>query len=151
MDMNRRTFLRGLLTVTAVSIAPVTLGDSGIPRIVGDGIHDDAAGIQAAIDGLPFEANGLVVRGQNEIRFGDGVFRVTDPIRFTKGNRVGVFGAPEFKTRIVADHDSHILSVDAGSDVYGGGFKLEFAEGRGGVGLQYSPVVPDYTININNA
>lgn len=61
--IDRRTFLRGLFTVAAVSIVPAIPGvQQRAPRIVGDGVHDDAPGLQAALDGKPFECEGQIVR-----------------------------------------------------------------------------------------
>lgn len=102
--MDRRTFLRGLLTVAAVSIAPIDALTASVPSIVGDGVHDDTAGIQAAINGRPFSADGLVVRGQSEVQFGAGTFRMTAPMRFGT-SAVVVRGAGVGETKILADHD----------------------------------------------
>lgn len=83
MTMNRRSFLRGLLvaTGTAMVVSPVDLlAGPALPRIVGDGIHDDTVGLQAALDGKPFEADGLVVRSADRVHINGGVYRITNTL-----------------------------------------------------------------------
>lgn len=54
MDVSRRSFLRGAMALTAVTIAQPSMVLASVPTIYGDGIHDDHAGLQALIDGKPF-------------------------------------------------------------------------------------------------
>lgn len=135
MDMNRRSFLRGLLTVTAVSMAPASVLDAGLPRIVGDGIHDDTAGIQAAINGRPFVADGVVVRNQSRVTFGPGSFRMTAPFE-VETSGVWVEGSGHMATRIICDHDGYMASFKECSNSQIAGFKFERPEGKedGGAG-----------------
>lgn len=77
-DLTRRSFLRGALTVAAVSIAPVQAWTPNLPRIVGDGIHDDTLGLQAAFDGKPFLSDGVVVAdGAETLWLRGGIYRLT--------------------------------------------------------------------------
>ncbi len=78
-EMSRRGFLKGLLTVAAVSVVPVPLLDL-TPRIVGDGIHDDTLGLQAALDGKPFACEGQLVTGGEQITITGGSYRITSPL-----------------------------------------------------------------------
>ena len=82
MDINRRSFLRGFVAVTAVAtIAPAALADLGLPRIVGDGIHDDTLGLQAALDRKPFTCAANLVRvDEGGILISRGLFRVSDTL-----------------------------------------------------------------------
>lgn len=52
----RRTFLGGFLSVLAVAATGVDAAT--VPMIYGDGVRDDAPGIQAMIDGKPFRVLG---------------------------------------------------------------------------------------------
>ena len=82
-DLTRRSFLRGLLTVAAVSIAPATILHADIPRIVGDGIHDDTLGLQAALDGKPFVCEGCVVSNTHSVYIGPGIYRISGTLNIT--------------------------------------------------------------------
>jgi hypothetical protein len=55
--MNRRNFLKVTLAAGIFASAPVVLTkalERRTPVIYGDGIHDDAEGLQAALDNKPF-------------------------------------------------------------------------------------------------
>lgn len=57
VDVNRRSFLRGVLTVSALSVVPVALVKIAaplLPRIYSDGIHCDSDGLAAALARQPF-------------------------------------------------------------------------------------------------
>ena len=88
MDINRRSFLRGFVAVTAVAtIAPAALFDLGLPRIVGDGIHDDTLGLQAALDRKPFTCAADLVRvDEGGILISRGLFRVSDTLHVRQGH-----------------------------------------------------------------
>lgn len=136
--MDRRTFLRGLLTVAAVSIAPIDNLSVGLPKIVGDGIHDDTAGILAAINGKPFSADGLVVRGQSAVQFGAGTFRMTAPMRF-ETSAVAVRGAEVGATKILADHDGVYVWFSEVRDVVVSSFWFDRTEAhKGASGLVWT-------------
>lgn len=80
-DLNRRSFLRGLFTVAAVSIAPALPMHADLPRIVGDGIHDDTAGLQAALDGRPFVCEGDIVSSATEVTITGGEYKLSKTLR----------------------------------------------------------------------
>lgn len=75
MDATRRSFLKGILTIAVVASGAMP-AFSGVPKIVGDGVHDDWAGLQALFDGEPFS-----VEGQDFIaaggRISGGVFSIS--------------------------------------------------------------------------
>lgn len=58
MDVSRRSFLGGALTIAAASLVPVVAFTDPVPVLWGDGVHDDAPALQALIDGKPFEVAG---------------------------------------------------------------------------------------------
>lgn len=64
MDVSRRSFLGGALALTAARSIPFS-GLGHVPLIWGDGVHDDWAGLQAALNGEPFRAVGNRVIAQN--------------------------------------------------------------------------------------
>lgn len=84
--ISRRIFLKigfaaGIATAVPVGISlldgrPV-LGEHTLPIIMGDGIHDDTAGLQAALAGLPFIANHDCVQViSGTVTFRHGTFRM---------------------------------------------------------------------------
>lgn len=81
--LSRRGLLYGLLsTAAAAAIRPLPLHAS-LPRIVGDGIHDDAAGLQALIDGNPVEiVKNCVSRCKKVLDFENGHFSVSRGLHF---------------------------------------------------------------------
>lgn len=81
-DLSRRSFLRGMLTVAALSVAPALAIHADLPRIVGDGIHDDTVGLQAALDGRPFVCEGNVVCDADHVYISGGNYRLTNGLRF---------------------------------------------------------------------
>ena len=53
-DLSRRSFLRGVLTVTAGAVLPAMPAFAAIPVLHGDGFTDDTEALQALFDGRPF-------------------------------------------------------------------------------------------------
>ena len=84
--MNRRNFLRGLL-VSAAAVATVAVGkvtNLFLPRIFGDGIHDDTAGLQAAINGEEFVSDKVVLLYSPwRIYVGPGTYRISATLDFS--------------------------------------------------------------------
>jgi hypothetical protein len=84
MDVSRRSFLGGILALTAVAVAPKVMAEP-LPRIVGDGVHDDTAGLQALFDGRPFTADPRYgvqwVEVEDALRLTGGHFRLTNTLR----------------------------------------------------------------------
>ena len=78
MELSRRSFLRGALAVIGATVAPALPSMADIPRIVGDGIHDDTAGLQAALDGKPFIADDMVIRTADQLKITKGIFKITE-------------------------------------------------------------------------
>lgn len=79
MNLSRRSFLGGaLLIVGAVSAV-------ARPRIVGDGIHDDADGLNALIAGDPvnIETSGVRILERGKIELNGGRFLIGTPLTFT--------------------------------------------------------------------
>lgn len=86
VTLSRRSFLGGALVLAAATAVPAhalkALGP--LPVIYGDGIHDDTAGLQAAIDGKPFRVFGdraYAVRTGGRVFIGQGRFRLSDTLR----------------------------------------------------------------------
>jgi hypothetical protein len=105
--MNRRSFLRGMLGVAALSIVPAPLlSQANIPRIVGDGVHDDTAGIQAALDGQPFICDGCFFVGTQEVHFGASLHRVTKTLIVRRSDTQFV------DTRLIVDHQGDAVHLD---------------------------------------
>lgn len=80
VELTRRWFLGGALAVAGATVIPMAGLFKGLPRIVGDGIYNDTAGLQAALDGEPFVCDGLVVRDATTIFLRSGTYKVTSPL-----------------------------------------------------------------------
>lgn len=90
MDLSRRSFLRGALAapavVAAASLMPVrAIERLLIPRLWGDGVHDDTAALQAVLDGRPYWYGGLLMRAPAGVVLmppGALAFRLSQPVDF---------------------------------------------------------------------
>jgi hypothetical protein len=85
MDISRRSFLRGSLTVAAIAVIQPTIALADVPTIYGDGIHDDASGLQALIDDQPFRVDGSVVQASRGVIRG-GEFAIGKTLNIRHGN-----------------------------------------------------------------
>lgn len=98
MEVSRRSFLGGALTLTAAAVLPFKTF-AAVPVIHGDGYRDDSAGLQAAIDGKPFRCVGeqAVVRNQGQIFIGAGVYRLSRTLHIRESTTVygGAFHADD--------------------------------------------------------
>jgi hypothetical protein len=67
MNISRRAFLGGAIILAAATAVPVEAFSALAPRprIVGDGVHDDTAGLQALFDGEPVLIEGRVVTARD--------------------------------------------------------------------------------------
>lgn len=88
MAVTRRGLLTGLgaflaapAIVRASNLMPVK---DWLPRIIGDGIHDDWEGLQAALNGEPFQAIGPIFSDAGGVHLNGGVYLVTRPLVFGK-------------------------------------------------------------------
>ena len=62
MDISRRSFLRGLLAVSATSVVAVpALSLDSYPVLYGDGLRDDAPALNALFSDKPYVADGSLI------------------------------------------------------------------------------------------
>lgn len=114
--LNRRQFLRVAIVAGVAIAVPVKLTRalcSRLPLIMGDGIHDDAAGLNAAVNGKEFLAHEdcVVVTGKL-IKFKTRTYRLNSPLYF----------GPE-TIGVTCDFNSATLFSD---DKFVGDAKLDF-------------------------
>lgn len=96
MNTDRRSFLKGLLTVAAVAVLPKP-ALAGYPILHGDGIHDDTAALQAMIDGKKVIIDGQVLDPTiSDARCRMAKFFITDEIRVRRGGIKAVFEECQF-------------------------------------------------------
>lgn len=98
MDLSRRGFLCGLAGAAAVAVLAVPVVElvarETLPRIVGDGIHDDTAGLQAAIDSKPFigDVKVIEVDGRRTVLLGNGEYRISKAMELVDVNDLTIDG-----------------------------------------------------------
>lgn len=80
MDLNRRSFLGGMIAAFGVASLPAIASTVPVPVIYGDCIHDDTDGLQALFDGKPFRVAGsaetMAVRRRGYIQL-EGTFKIS--------------------------------------------------------------------------
>lgn len=75
VDLTRRSFLGGLLAVTAVAIInPPKL--HSYPVLYADGKRDDAPALQAMLDGKPYIVEGELIKSTKQFKISGGDYRV---------------------------------------------------------------------------
>lgn len=88
VDISRRFFLGGALSVAAASVIPLqAIGHiAPVPRIYADLVNDDWEGLQALCDGKPFVCQDSLIRllGQDDfVDISNGRFLISKPLRVT--------------------------------------------------------------------
>lgn len=122
-NLTRRTLLRGLLTVAAATVIPLPAGLIA-PRIVGDGIHDDWAGLQAAIEGKPFLCDGQAIIGPESVLLNGGTYRLTHSLRLGSGQRCTFGGNPDALPTLIIDHSEPMFEVANKADLALNNFRV---------------------------
>ena len=81
--VDRRTFLRGVLTVVGAQVIPANA--ITLPILYGDGIHDDAPALTALLNDRPYHCeNAKIIHQQDtSTQLANGVFLVKTPIKIT--------------------------------------------------------------------
>ena len=104
MQATRRSFLKGALALTTIAASGIP-ALAEIPRIYGNGVHDDAPGLQALFDGLPVEIeNERIVAVEGRVE--NGTFALSRTVH-VRSDRIEVVGC-EFRpthTREFANTD----------------------------------------------
>ena len=88
MNLSRRSFLGGAIALTAaVAITgPLKL----LPRIIGDGVHNDAPGLNALFRGEPvsIENKGVKLLSNSKCEISGGIFNLEETIVVANGFEV---------------------------------------------------------------
>ena len=85
VNLTRRSFLGGVLSVVAVSIVTPPKF-STYPTLYGDNPHDDTKALQAVFNGEPYIVEGKLIKGQESVVFGGGVYKISDTLFIRKSN-----------------------------------------------------------------
>jgi hypothetical protein len=100
LGMGRRTFLKGVGVLGAFAVMPGTLARMlswpQRPILWGDGVHDDAPGLQALVDGRDVDVRDPATRMLDDGTFflAGGTYLVKDTVRFpTDGPRGTIYGS----------------------------------------------------------
>jgi hypothetical protein len=80
-DLSRRSFLGGILAVGAATTVVAAIPLDLTPRIWADGIHDDYAGLQAALNGKPFVCEDSVIADTDSVIIRYGTFRISAALK----------------------------------------------------------------------
>lgn len=92
-DLSRRGFLKVLFAAGIATAIPVSLDKAiGLPIIMGDGVHDDTAGLNAALSGKPFVAHDDCVRVAGGVVTLMGHYRITDTLHLNSGSVTSLRG-----------------------------------------------------------
>lgn len=116
MDMNRRSFLRGALILTAsTALAPTAFkvleAVSPLPILFADGVGDDTLALQALLDGKPFRTSDGFAGSAHSGLIADANLLLTDTIRVRTNGflitrcRIDGTRVPTEKPLIVYDAD----------------------------------------------
>lgn len=160
MDLSRRRFLSGVLSVAATSVIAGSGLARAMPRIIADGVHDDGPGLNALFDGRPVD----IVNDAVRIIRGDGIFLAKGTFRACErlvisrpdtwligngfifdirdeldGYAITVLGrrVALFDTRIVYQRSTRLQgSLFAPNDAVCAGFVCYHSDGRNVVDLQ---------------
>lgn len=114
MNVSRRSFLRGALTVGALSVLPaIPAFAERIPTLWGDGIHDDTQALQAFLDGKPVRVDGafIAVRSGDGVRLSGGRFLVSDTIFVGDGRPSCVMTECLFWKSAAMNRDAPVMSL----------------------------------------
>ena len=102
-EISRRSFLGGVLALTAAASVPVIRTTSNLPIIVGDGINDDADGLNALFRGDPVKIRAEGVRRTGgHIMINKGFFLLSRKLEIVNDitlENSGFFHTPEFDGR----------------------------------------------------
>lgn len=81
-DLSRRLFLGGALALTGAAIASAAQAAPSVPRLRGDGIHDDTFALQTLFNGQPVIVESSEVRASRggRITLNGGRFLVSDTL-----------------------------------------------------------------------
>jgi hypothetical protein len=87
MDVSRRWFLGGAISLIAVSTFEVTAQCGNVPRIYADNVHDDTSGLHALFHNEPviFSQDDIGVGDSRDIVVHRGVYRVSRTIELPRG------------------------------------------------------------------
>jgi hypothetical protein len=87
MDVSRRWFLGGAISLIAVSTFEVTAQCGNVPRIYADNVHDDTSGLHALFHNEPviFSQDDIGVGESRDIVVHRGVYRVSRTIELPRG------------------------------------------------------------------
>ena len=105
VDVSRRLFLGGALALAGAAVLAETEALASVPRIVGDGVHDDTAGLQALLNGAPvrIENDVVSVPAEGVILLQAGTYLITNPLLIGRDN-VHLSGG-----RLIAGRDMHCM------------------------------------------
>jgi hypothetical protein len=106
MQLSRRSFLGGVLALSAATLVVPRLP---LPRIVGDGIHDDAPGLNALLCGDPvsIEASGITLSSEGNCLIRNGCFRMSGPLHIPK--RIGKVELRNSELRWESPQTDHLI------------------------------------------
>jgi hypothetical protein len=120
MDVSRRSFLRGVLSVAVVATANPSIVLASAPTIYADGIHDDAPGLQAMFDGKPFNVEGNVIAASNGILAG-GCFMIGKTLVLSHARRFSITDC-HFRAMKGFDQNAPLLSIERQASLQGTGY-----------------------------
>ena len=116
LSVSRRSFLRGALAVAACATVSHLQLPGPIPKIIGDGKHDDGPGLNALFAGKPVSIEGEGVQRQGgRIVLEKGFFMINETVRVntpeTYIEHCAIFSGPDLPKGAPAMHIENDCSI----------------------------------------
>jgi len=118
--LTRRRFVQLIGTAVATIHLPKPVIAKGLPRLMGDGIHNDGPALTALFSRQPIEISPLVTMGNagwegDTLTLPQGRFRIEDPIHLADLDSVNFAGQKDgdrFLTHLVGTQDAIFFNIE---------------------------------------
>lgn len=85
MQLSRRSFLKGTLTLSAVTVLNIPEVAANIPILYGDGVHDDTRALQALFDRKKVIIENDLISAKMPYYLTGGTYLISDSIHIREG------------------------------------------------------------------
>ncbi len=124
VDLTRRSFLGGLLAVTAVAIVKPPKFNN-YPVLYMDGERDDAPALQAMLDCEPYIVEGELITGQTKAHISGGEYRIGSTLNINRDSTI-IEGAT-----FIGNFDGYMMQSYNVNNIYIANCLFDCTGGRG--------------------